>query len=101
MQIWIISRRRHLHAGTRYNARGLDDDGNVGNFVETEQIVLYQKYIFSFFQIRGSVPIFWSQKSITAQTSVKRNKEATAKIFDKHVTEIGKDYKHCLFINLL
>jgi len=23
-------------AGTRYNARGLDDDGNVANYVETE-----------------------------------------------------------------
>ena len=28
-------------AGTRFNARGLDDEGNVANFVETEQIVIF------------------------------------------------------------
>lgn len=26
--------------GTRHNARGIDEDGNAANFVETEQIVL-------------------------------------------------------------
>lgn len=34
--MFLISRRRHAMAGTRYNARGLDDDGNVANYVETE-----------------------------------------------------------------
>jgi len=46
-------------AGTRYNARGLDDEGNVANYVETEQIITFKNYISSFFQIRGSVPLFW------------------------------------------
>lgn len=31
-----MSRRSCKRAGTRYNARGIDDDGNVANFVETE-----------------------------------------------------------------
>jgi hypothetical protein len=31
-----MSRRCHLRAGTRYNARGIDDFGYVGNQVETE-----------------------------------------------------------------
>ena len=31
----LISRRRKLHAGTRFNARGIDDNGNVANYVET------------------------------------------------------------------
>jgi hypothetical protein len=35
-------------AGTRYNARGLDDDGNVANYVESEQIFCYKNQIFSF-----------------------------------------------------
>ena len=35
-------------AGTRFNARGLDDEGNVANFVETEQLILYRNYIYSF-----------------------------------------------------
>lgn len=32
----LISRRRWLMGGTRYNARGLDDEGNCGNCVESE-----------------------------------------------------------------
>ncbi|KAI8873266.1 hypothetical protein GQ42DRAFT_160640 [Ramicandelaber brevisporus] len=36
----VISRRSQFRAGTRYFARGVDDEGNVANFVETEQIVI-------------------------------------------------------------
>ena len=32
----LLSRRRHSMAGTRYLSRGIDDEGNVANFVETE-----------------------------------------------------------------
>jgi hypothetical protein len=55
--------------GTRFNARGFDDDGNVANFVETEQIICYKHSIYSFVQIRGSVPIFWEQKSGLQQST--------------------------------
>ena len=44
----LISRRRHKMAGTRFNARGLDDDGNVANFVETEHIMIAGQYTLSF-----------------------------------------------------
>jgi hypothetical protein len=37
----LISRRRFEMAGTRFNARGVDEDGNTANFVETEMIVEY------------------------------------------------------------
>jgi hypothetical protein len=36
LELVLISRRRYEMAGTRYNARGLDDDGNVANYVESE-----------------------------------------------------------------
>jgi len=39
IHIILISRRQHLRMGTRLNVRGMDDHGNVGNFVETEQIM--------------------------------------------------------------
>jgi len=42
LEIILISRRRHAMAGTRYLARGLDDEGNVANFVETETILAYR-----------------------------------------------------------
>jgi len=58
----MISRRRYEMAGTRFNARGIDEEGNVANFVETEIVVEYpsDKLVFSHVQVRGSVPLFWS-----------------------------------------
>lgn len=57
----IVSRRSVQRAGTRLHRRGIDKDGNVANFVETEQIVEYQGDHASFVQIRGSIPLFWHQ----------------------------------------
>lgn len=59
LEMMLISRRRHAMAGTRYLSRGLDDDGNVANFVETEQLLIFRDQVYSFVQIRGSVPLFW------------------------------------------
>ena len=44
VEITLISRRQTLRAGTRVNVRGLDDFGNVANFVETEQIVKINQF---------------------------------------------------------
>lgn len=35
----LISRRSRDRAGLRYQRRGIDDDANVANFVETETIL--------------------------------------------------------------
>lgn len=59
INFYIISRRSSLKAGTRYYSRGIDDEGNVANFTETEQIIFYDDYTFSHVQIRGSVPAFF------------------------------------------
>ena len=37
----LISRRSTARAGTRFYSRGIDEQGNVSNFVETEMIVLH------------------------------------------------------------
>lgn len=34
----VISRLSSERAGTRFNVRGANDDGQVANFVETEQV---------------------------------------------------------------
>lgn len=44
--------------------RGVNDDGHVANFVETEQIIMLGNEETSFTQIRGSVPIFWEQPGV-------------------------------------
>jgi hypothetical protein len=66
VKLILVSRRRHKRAGTRFNARGIDDEGNVGNFVETEQVMFYNSNTYSFVQLRGSVPIFWKQTGVMA-----------------------------------
>jgi len=68
----LISRRSRFRAGTRYFRRGIDKDGRVANFNETEQIILLESPTpglgdtnvvakLSFVQIRGSVPVFWAE----------------------------------------
>ncbi|XP_062265341.1 phosphatidylinositol-3-phosphatase SAC1-A isoform X2 [Platichthys flesus] len=60
---WIlISRRSCFRAGVRYYVRGIDSEGHAANFVETEQIVLYEGAKASFIQTRGSMPFYWSQR---------------------------------------
>ncbi|KAG1877755.1 SacI homology domain-containing protein [Suillus subalutaceus] len=61
----VISRRSRDRAGLRYQRRGVDDEAHVANFVETEVIMRVQRNgisnIFSYVQIRGSIPLFWTQ----------------------------------------
>ena len=39
VQLILISRRSRYRAGVRMHCRGIDDDGNVANYVETEQVI--------------------------------------------------------------
>ncbi|KAG2157447.1 SacI homology domain-containing protein [Suillus clintonianus] len=61
----VISRRSRDRAGLRYQRRGVDDEAQVANFVETEVIMRVQRNgisnVFSYVQIRGSIPLFWTQ----------------------------------------
>lgn len=57
----LISRMSCERAGARFFTRGVDDSGNVANFVETEQLLLFRDVAVSHVQIRGSAPLFWEQ----------------------------------------
>uniref|UniRef100_A0A8D0A6L3 Synaptojanin-1 n=1 Tax=Sander lucioperca TaxID=283035 RepID=A0A8D0A6L3_SANLU len=59
-----FSRLSSERAGTRFNVRGTNDDGQVANFVETEQVIFLDDKVSSFIQIRGSIPLFWEQPGI-------------------------------------
>ena len=58
----LISRRSVYRAGTRMWIRGIDQEGAVANFVETEQVVEFRDFRSSFVQTRGSIPLHWSQE---------------------------------------
>jgi len=48
--------------GARLICRGIDDNANCGNFVESETILSTESHVYSFVQIRGSIPLYWEQK---------------------------------------
>jgi hypothetical protein len=51
LTVTLISRRSFAMAGTRYNARGLDENGNVANYVETELLISFDNSRFLFSHI--------------------------------------------------
>jgi endonuclease/exonuclease/phosphatase family metal-dependent hydrolase len=102
----LISRLSCRRAGTRFNARGMDDDGNVANFVETETIFWAPTGVcFSYTQVRGSVPIFWEQATglLPGQQkiTITRSPEATQPAFDKHFENLELSYGAIHVVNLL
>ncbi|TVY50870.1 Inositol-1,4,5-trisphosphate 5-phosphatase 1 [Lachnellula cervina] len=116
----LISRLSCRRAGTRFNSRGIDDDGNVANFVESETVYWSPSVVgqsdpatnerpsgicFSYVQIRGSVPVFWEQAAglIPGQQkiSITRSAEGTQPAFDKHFGELEQNYGSVHVVNLL
>lgn len=102
----VISRLSARRAGTRFNSRGVDDDGNVANFVETETIFWSPSGVcFSYVQIRGSIPIFWESSSslLPGQQKIQitRSPEATQPAFDKHFQALEHEYGAVHIVNLL
>lgn len=88
LSLTLISRRSRYRGGTRFFTRGVDEDGHVANYNETEQVVVLNEsstgmagfagstdmqsgklggsdgretQIMSYVQTRGSVPTYWSE----------------------------------------
>jgi len=96
----LISRRSTKRAGLRYLRRGTDDEGCTANTVETEQILSIptfdttQDKIFSFTQIRGSIPLFFSQSpySLKPQVSTWGSFDTNARAFKRHFYDLSSRY---------
>lgn len=100
----VISRLSSSRAGTRFNARGVDDDGNVSNFVETEFIIYTSHASVSFIQLRGSIPLFWEQTGVqvgTHKVKLARGPESTIHATRKHFLELAQIYSNVQIVNLL
>ncbi|KAL0478754.1 phosphatidylinositide phosphatase [Acrasis kona] len=100
----ILSRLSVKRVGTRYNTRGADKSGNVANYVETEQIVAQGDNFISFMQVRGSIPLKWSQKpdltykpklKIVPATSTSTNP------FHIHMNDQLERYSKVVIVNLI
>jgi hypothetical protein len=100
----IISRQSCKRAGTRFNARGVDDEGNVANFVETETILNVDDELwFGYTQVRGSVPTFWEQDTsiLTSKINIARSLEASQPAFNRHYEALTQRFGTIHNVNLL
>jgi hypothetical protein len=117
----LITRRSRHRAGTRYFSRGIDEQGNVSNYNETEQIVILNDsagglsgfgggqsmtsgkagqdlQVYSFVQTRGSVPLFWAEVNDLKYTpklqvrDVETSVEAARKHFAEQIRIYGENY---------
>uniref|UniRef100_A0A7N8YJQ0 Inositol polyphosphate-5-phosphatase F n=1 Tax=Mastacembelus armatus TaxID=205130 RepID=A0A7N8YJQ0_9TELE len=99
----LISRRSRHRAGMRYKRRGVDTDGHVANYVETEQLIHVHSHTLSFVQTRGSVPVFWSQAGYryNPRPRLEKGEKETMSYFSAHFEQQLKLYKKQVIINLV
>ena len=107
----FLSRRSRYNQGCRFFKRGIDQDGNVANFVETEQVLLFPDgRVASYVQIRGSIPIVWRslphikyapevQMESTIQKSISAATLHVRSILDSYSDAQGR--AGVLFVNLI
>ena len=125
----LITRRSRHRAGTRYFSRGIDDQGHVSNFNETEQIVVLndesgglggfaggggmqngkvggnenEVQVMSFVQTRGSVPVYWAEVNTLHYTPnlQVRGVETAVGAAQKHFDEQIQVYGDNFLVNLV
>ena len=103
-QLSIVSRLGVKRVGTRYNIRGLDSEGNVANYAETEQIVQTDNgKVLSFMQLRGSIPLYWTQKTnLKYQPKIKISDKRDSSLgFKLHFEQQLARYKDVVIVNLV
>ncbi|WFD47394.1 phosphoinositide 5-phosphatase [Malassezia furfur] len=100
----VISRLSARRAGTRFNARGIDDQGYAANFAETETVLAFGEDVMSFVQVRGSVPLFWEQQglqALNARIQITRTGAATQPAFEQHMQRLLAEYERVFALDLL
>ena len=110
--ITLISRRSIKRAGLRYMRRGIDEDGNAANTVETEQIMSTPWWnssspngskTYSFVQTRGSIPVFFTQSpySFKPVPALHHSPEANLAAMQKHFDLLHQSYGSIHLVNLV
>ena len=104
----MIGRKDNRRSGMRFLLRGADLNGNVSNFVETEELLIYKDndnyHLLSYLQIRGSVPFLWSQDpdcKLNPKVIIKDDMEQNNEIFQLHINELIDNYDNVCIINLI
>jgi hypothetical protein len=93
----------------RFLVRGVDSNGNVANYAETESIIINKnKYgtvnIMSYIQVRGSIPLFWTQTpnmELNPYILPKNEFALNSGAFKKHMQEMTGNYGKVVLVNLI
>lgn len=124
----LISRRSRHRVGTRYFSRGIDEQGNVSNYNETEQVIILNDavgglagyaggqempngrvgngqdlQVLSFVQTRGSVPLYWAEVNnlqYVPKLQIRRV-ESAVEAARKHFSEQIRFYGENYLVNLV
>ena len=126
----LITRRSRFRGGTRYFSRGIDEQGHVSNYNETEQAILLndttgrpagfaggqgmqngkiggsgssEAQILSYVQTRGSVPVFWAEVNdlhYTPKLQI-RGIDTAVEAARKHFNEQIRLYGENYLVNLV
>ncbi|KAL5338523.1 SacI homology domain-containing protein [Aspergillus crustosus] len=104
----LISRRSIKRPGLRYLRRGVDDDGNTANSVETEQILSVPDWnlsrnVYSYLQLRGSIPLYFSQSpySFKPIPVLHHSPETNQIAFERHFRAISRRYGKIQAVSLI
>ncbi|GER55793.1 phosphoinositide phosphatase family protein [Striga asiatica] len=100
--IKLVSRRCTRRLGTRMWRRGANLEGDTANFIETEQLLECEGHIFSFLQVRGSIPLLWEQivdLSYKPRLNI-INHEQTSTVVERHFNDLLKRYGGCIVVDL-
>lgn len=101
----IISRVSTENKENIFGLQGIDGEGRVANFIETEIIVTTSRYIFAYTQTRGNVPLSWEvvegQLLHGKKIKLNRSPEFTQAAFDKHFDDLASKYGVVSVVNLV
>lgn len=103
--ITLVSRISAESKQNAFDLDGIDEDGRVPNFIETEIIVTTNDFIFSYTQINGNVPLFWEssdgQLLYGRKLKLTKSLEHTQAAFDRHFDNIASKYGVVSIVNLI
>ncbi|GAB1199194.1 hypothetical protein APSETT444_008540 [Aspergillus pseudonomiae] len=104
----LISRRSVKRPGLRYLRRGVDDEGNTANSVETEQILSDPDWdparnVYSHLQVRGSIPLYFSQSPYAFKPVpvLHHSPETNQLAFDRHFRNLSRKYGKIQAVSLI
>eukprot|EP00392_Amoebophrya_sp_AT5.2_P016933 g17243.t1 len=84
LRLLLFVRRSCKRVGTRYACRGIDDEGDVANFLEVEQLcVLPTAEIHSLVQGAGGVPELTREHPEFAKAAFRKQQEALERIYGR------------------